>query len=265
MELIHEIYNEERIMQLDENLKMKTITNSSKGFTLIELMVAMAITSILLAGIYTTYITQLKSHLTQQLIVEMQQNLRGAMLIIERDIRMAGYDPNRTAGAGIIRKLANDFEFTMDVTGGENDGIDNDNDGGTDGSDPENDEDRFSDGDTGDTNEQIRYALNTDAGGFQYLGRELGGAGGLQPVAEFIDALNFVYLDNTGSVTNDPLAVKSVQVTIVGRSSGVVPVMFFRQTDNQTYQNQQGQTILPPRNDQFRRMIVTSDIKCRNL
>jgi len=248
---------------------MKKISNSTKGFTLIELMVALAVTSILLAGIYTTYITQLKSHLTQQLIVEMQQNLRGAMLIIERDIRMAGYDPTTNAGAGILTMLGNSFEFTMDVTGGEADGIDNDNDGTVD----EADEDRFSDGDLVDpgpppkvdANEQIRYGLNTDAGGFQFLGRELGGGGGLQPVAEFIDALNFVYLDSAGVVTNDPLAVKSVQVTIVGRSSGVVPAMFFRQTDNQAYMNQQGQIVLPTQNDQFRRMIVTSDIKCRNL
>ena len=240
---------------------MKKISNSSKGFTLIELMVALAVTSILLAGIYTTYITQLKSHLTQQLIVEMQQNLRAAMFIIERDIRMAGHDPNQTAGAGIITMLGNSFDFTLDVTGGEADGIDNDNDGTVD----EADEDRFSDGDTSDSNEQIRYALNTDAAGFQYLGRELGGAGGLQYLAECIDALNFVYLDSAGVVTNDPLLVKSVQVTIVGRSSKVVPVMFFRQTDNQTYMNQQGQIILPSRNDNFRRMIVTSDIVCRNL
>jgi len=240
---------------------MKKISNSSKGFTLIELMVALAITSILLAGIYTTYITQLKSHLTQQLIVEMQQNLRGAMLIIERDIRMAGYDPTRNAGSRILTMLGNSFEFTMDVTGGETDGVDNDNDTVVD----EADEDRFSDGDTNDANEQIQYALGTDADGFQYLGRQLGGAGGLQPVAEFIDALNFVYLDNAGNVTNDTLAAKSVQVTIVGRSSGVVPVMFFRQTDNRAYMNQQGQVVLPAQNDNFRRMIVTTDIRFRNL
>jgi len=240
---------------------MKKTSNFSKGFTLIELMVALAVTSILLAGIYTTYITQLKSHLTQQLIVEMQQNLRGAMLIIERDIRMAGYDPTRNADAGILTMLGNSFEFTMDVTGGEADGIDNDNDTLVD----EADEDRFSDEDTSDGSEQIRYGLATNADGFQYLGRELGGGGGLQPVAEFIDALNFVYLDSAGNVTNDTLAAKSVQVTIVGRSSGVVPVMFFRQTDNQAYRNQQGQVILPSQNDNFRRIIVTSDIKFRNL
>ena len=241
--------------------KMKTVSNFSKGFTLIELMVALAITSILLAGIYTIYITQLKSHQTQQLIVEMQQNLRAAMLIIERDIRMAGYNPTRTAGAGILTMLGNSFEFTMDVTGGEDDGIDNDNDTNVD----EADETAFSDGDVADANEQIRYALGTNASGFPFLGRELDGAGGLQPVAESIDALNFVYLDSAGNVTTDPLQVKSVQVTIVGRSSNVVPAMFFQQTDTQTYRNQQGQIVLPIQNDNFRRIIVTSDIKCRNL
>ena len=242
MELIHEIYNEERIMQLNGNLKMKTIPNSNKGFTLIEMMVALAVTSILLAGIYTAYITQLKSHLTQQLIVEMQQSMRGSMQLMEREIRMAGYDPTFSAGAGIVTMLANSFRFTVDLNG-DGDFVDP---AAASGKDP---------------NEDVRYGINT----LGSLGREVNGAGGLQPLAEFTDALNFVYLDKDGNVTNDPLVVKSVQVTIVSRSSQTVPVMFLRQTDNQTYRNQQGATILLPPNDQFRRMIVTSDIVCRNL
>ena len=118
------------------------------------------------------------------------------------------------------------------------------------------------DGDVTDAGENVRYAINA-AGS---LGRDTGG--GLQPLAEFIDALNFVYLDNSANIVTNPLNasnVKSVQVTIVARSSQNVPVMFFMQTDNQTYQNQQGTIILVPPNDQFRRMMVTSDIVCRNL
>lgn len=236
MELIHEIYNEERIMQLYGKLKMKKIPNSNKGFSLIEMMVALAVTSILLAGIYTTYMMQLKSHLTQQLVVEMQQSMRGSMQLMEREIRMAGYDP-ANAGAGIVIMQANQFRFTMDLDG---------------------------DGNITGTNEDVRYSINA-AGS---LGRETGGAGGLQPLAEFTDALNFVYLDGSGNVVTNPLnvsTVRSVQVTIVTRSSQNVPVMFFKQTDNQTYQNQQGTVLLLPQNDQFRRMMVTSDIVCRNL
>lgn len=231
-------------MQLNGNLKMKTIPNSNEGFTLIELMVALAITSILLAGIYTTYITQLKSHLTQQLLVEMQQSLRGSMQLMEREIRMAGYDPEQTAGAGITTMLATSFRFTMDLNG--------DGDLTDPTTTPPN---------KPDPNEDVRYGINT----LGSLGRETGGAGGLQPLAEFTDALNFVYLDKDSNVTNDPLVVKSVQVTIVSRSSQTVPVMFFRQTDNRVYKNQQGAIVLPARNDNFRRMAVTTDIKCRNL
>lgn len=216
---------------------MKTISNYSKGFTLIEIMVALAVTSILLAGIYATYITQLKSHLTQQHIVEMQQNLRGAMQIMEREIRMARYDPTQNAGAGIVQMLPGSFQFTMDLDGN---------------------------GALGGSNEDVRYAINT-SGTSNSLGRDTGG--GLQPIADYIDALNFIYLDKNGNrVTNqlNAAAVRSVQVSIVVRSSRVVPVLSYKQTDTLTYTNQRGDVILAARNDNFRRMITTSDIKFRN-
>ena len=44
---------------------MKSINSSQKGFSLIELMVTMAIASILMAGIYTFYHQQLKTHITR--------------------------------------------------------------------------------------------------------------------------------------------------------------------------------------------------------
>jgi type IV pilus assembly protein PilW len=69
---------------------MKSINSSQKGFSLIELLVAMAIASILMAGIYTFYQNQLKTHITQQQMVDMQQDARAAMYMMTRDIRMAG-------------------------------------------------------------------------------------------------------------------------------------------------------------------------------
>ena len=217
---------------------MKTISNSSKGFTLIELLVALAATSILGACIYTTYITQLKSHTTQKQVVEMQQTLRAAMQLIEREVRMAGYDPRRTAGAGVTTMLANTLAFNMDIT--------------------EN-------GAVGDPNESVSYTLATDAAGNQFLGRDANDGNGLQPLAENIEALNFVYLDNAGIITTDPLRLRSIQITMIARSGRVVPVLFRRQTDNRIYRNQQNQIILTSQNDNFRRMIITSEIQCRNL
>ena len=89
----------------------------NKGFTLIELMIAMAVGSIIMAAIYSTYQAQQRSYTTQQLAVEMQQNIRAAMTLIKREIRMAGYDPAETSGAGILSAAGDFIEFSMDMDG----------------------------------------------------------------------------------------------------------------------------------------------------
>lgn len=61
-----------------------------KGFTLIELMIALVILSIVIAGIYSIFNTQHKSYIVQEQVVDSQQNVRIAMNMISRDIRNAG-------------------------------------------------------------------------------------------------------------------------------------------------------------------------------
>jgi type IV pilus assembly protein PilW len=181
------------------------------------------------------------------------------MYFLERDIRMAGCDPTCSSGAGIQTALANSLAFSMDITGGQGDGLDNDNDGTVD----EDDESRFPDGDTNDNGEQVRYELRNHTDGSISLGRDTGS--GLQPLARNIDAVNFVYLDRNRMPTVDLTAIRTIQVTIVARSGREVPVLMNKITDNQVYTNQQGQIILPAQNDNFRRIVLTASIQCRNL
>jgi prepilin-type N-terminal cleavage/methylation domain-containing protein len=77
-------------------MNWKTITDqnrhSIKGITLVELLVAMVICAIVVAGIYRVFIAQGKAYTVQDQVVEVQQSIRGAMEILVRDLRMAGYD-----------------------------------------------------------------------------------------------------------------------------------------------------------------------------
>ena len=63
------------------------------GFTLVELMITMLLSLVVLTGIYEVFQAQQKAHATNTKVVEMQQNTRAALAIMERDIRMAGYSP----------------------------------------------------------------------------------------------------------------------------------------------------------------------------
>ncbi|MBW1856266.1 MAG: prepilin-type N-terminal cleavage/methylation domain-containing protein [Deltaproteobacteria bacterium] len=62
-----------------------------EGFTLVELMIAVAISSIFLGAIYQIFIGQRKSYSLQNDITEMQQTIRASEHIMVREIRMAGY------------------------------------------------------------------------------------------------------------------------------------------------------------------------------
>jgi prepilin-type N-terminal cleavage/methylation domain-containing protein len=201
-----------------------------RGFSLVEMMTALAIVSIVMAGVYTMYLTQTQSHATQEVVVDMQQGIRLAMYLIEKEIRMAGYDPTHSGTAGIVSAQRAAITFTMDITGGETDGIDNDGDGEIDGSDlalnhdgldndadtlvdedDEGDETRYGDGDVNDALEKITYSLSDDTNGDGIadsldcsLQRQYWDGAAWQPdppadIAFNIDALNFVYLDANGN------------------------------------------------------------------
>ncbi len=70
---------------------MDTILKKEKGITLIELLVALGISSLLLAGIYRTFINQQKTFVVQEQVADMQQNMRAAIDHMMKEIRMAGF------------------------------------------------------------------------------------------------------------------------------------------------------------------------------
>jgi type IV pilus assembly protein PilW len=207
---------------------------SRYGFTLVELLIAIAVGGVVMAGICSAYYSQQESFITQDQVSAMQQNLRAGLWFMEREIRMAGYDPTGAANAGIVTANATSIRFTLDLN---------------------------ADGDTDDSNEDITYSLyDSDGDGDSDLARKVG-VGNNQPVADNVDALNFVYLDQAGYITTTLPDIRSVQVTLVARAQRPDA----RYTDTASYANQQGEQIISTQNDNFRRKLLTAEVKCRNL
>lgn len=216
---------------------------SSEGFTLTELLVAMIVASVVGAGIYSTFYSQHKSYVVQDQIAAMQQNLRGAMHMLGRDVRMAGYDPTGWTDAKIETAQANTIRITMDLT----------DDAGTGGPD----------GDAGDPNEDVTYSLlDVDGDGDTDLARTDTNGVGVQQIAENVDALDFVYLDKDGNTTATLTEIRSVQVSLVARTERRDPGY----NNTNVYQNQQGTVLFtPPAGDGYRRRVLSEEFKCRNL
>ena len=177
------------------------------GFTLIELLLAMTISTVVAAGIFTAYKSQQDAQLAQKQIVEMQQNLRAALYIMTREIRMAGYDPSGENGAGIEdagdgRDQANLFKFTYFEENAPSDSQDNDNDGVSD--------------ETGEVLQAIEYYLyDSRSDGNLDIGRRSGAR--LDAIAQNIKRLVFEYIDASNGIMTPPVTpskIRAVRITI---------------------------------------------------
>ena len=94
---------------------MRLIKADNKGLTLIELMIAMAVMSIIMAAMFGVHNARQRSHRNQKLLVEMQQNSRAAVSLMKREIRLAGYDPTDSDNFGILVAENDTIQFTMDL------------------------------------------------------------------------------------------------------------------------------------------------------
>lgn len=133
---------------------------NQKGFSLVELLIALAISGVVATTVIGFFISQQRSHTSQEQVTFMQQNMRAGLGIMSRELRMAGYNPTNqtTVDLGFSAPGLNTTTFTLDFHGLETDGIDNDGDGTVDEAD-----EWLPDGDANDSDEQITYSLNANS------------------------------------------------------------------------------------------------------
>lgn len=232
-----------------------------RGFTLVELMIAMAVGGIVMAAVMTAFLSQHRSYIAQDEVVEMQQNARVAMDMLVRDIRSAGYDPNGL-GAGITA-IGNGTEL-----------------------DPDDNTKRLPLQFTRDNGagvlETIAYSLydayeNAAPPGNDGLVDDLGRneGGGRQAVAENISQLEFLYLDANGAPTAVLNDIRSIQISILAVASrpdqNFTNTMVYCPASNPfnpltgLCTNPAPATIWGPYNDNLRRRLLTTTVQCRNL
>jgi type IV pilus assembly protein PilW len=165
-------------------------SKKTEGFTLTELMVSMAIGMVMLAAVTTTFMSQTKIYNAQEQISEMEQNARGVLDIITRELKMAGYKPNGGTFSGVTYSTTQlMIETDLDSNGG------------------------ISTSST--ANEQITYAYDSTN---KQITRAVGG-GSAQVLADNITEFIFSYLDSTGASTTTSANIRQVSISITARTA----------------------------------------------
>jgi type IV pilus assembly protein PilW len=173
-------------MNFSRSIKFRNL----EGFTLVELMVSMGIGMVILAAVTTTFMSQTRIYNAQEQINEMQQNARGVLDILSRELKMAGYKPN---GGGFNGVTYSTTQLMVQA-------------------------DLNSDGaiSTSSTaNEQITYAFDSAN---EQITRAVG-SGSAQILAEHITAFTFNYLNSTGAATTVSANIRQVSITITAKTA----------------------------------------------
>ena len=163
----------------------------ARGFSLVEMLIAMAVGMVVLGAMYGVFNIQSKTLGNQEEIVAMQQSVRAGMDMMAREIGMAGYNP---AGATLVGVTYDTTQLRImaDLNG---------------------------DTDTGDENEDIVYK-HYNSSEYPYQIKRKTGGGDFQPFVENVQFFNFEYLKSDGITSATTSAeVRQIRITITGRTA----------------------------------------------
>ncbi len=161
------------------------------GYTLMELMIAIAIGMIVMASVATTFTTQTRAYSAQEQINQMEQNVRGSLDIMSREIKMAGYKPNGGSVTGVVSYSSTSLTIQSDLNA--------DGAVSTSGSD----------------NEQIAYAYD---GINKKITRQIGTAAAAT-LAENISAFTFTYYQSSGTtLATSATNIRRIKIAITAKT-----------------------------------------------
>jgi type IV pilus assembly protein PilW len=172
-------------------LRQDRKARNDRGYTLMELMVAIAIGMIVMASVATTFTSQTRAYSAQEQINQMEQNARGALDIMSREIKMAGYKPNGGSVTGVVSYTSTSLTIQADLNA--------DAAVSTSGSD----------------NEQIAYAYDSAN---QKITRQVGTAAAAT-LAENISGFTFTYYQSSGTTLATSVAnIRRIKIAITAKT-----------------------------------------------
>jgi type IV pilus assembly protein PilW len=93
------------------------ITSANGGFTVTELVLALAIMMMVMASIVSLLISLNRVYAAQNVIAGVQQVTRAGINIMTRNIRLAGLNPLKINRIGILEASVNKIRFQHDTNG----------------------------------------------------------------------------------------------------------------------------------------------------
>jgi len=156
---------------------------SSAGFTMMEMLIGLAIISIAFGTIYKSFEQLNRSTATENVKAGVQQAARIAVDFMVQDIRLAGLNPLGSPGIGIQAATAESIQFSMDAN---------------------------FDGDDADTFETITYTFNSGNGTLMQLNPPLDP----EILIDNVSDLNFTYLDTDDQTTANLNEIRSVVISL---------------------------------------------------
>lgn len=95
-------------------MRSKNLYRNKSGFTLVEILVVLAILPIVIGAIYGVFASVNRTCINNEVSAEVMQHMRTSLDFMEQDIRMAGLDGAESADAGIEVATPAIFRFTAD-------------------------------------------------------------------------------------------------------------------------------------------------------
>ena len=168
--------------------KLSLITSGSDGFTVTELVLALAIMMMVMAAIVSLLISLNRAYTAQNVTAGVQQVTRVGINILTRDLRMAGLNPLNINQIGILEASVHKIRFQQDTNGsGE---IET------------------------DQNEDISYLLN---GNHQLIRQKDGNTRSNKSLINHVEDLTFKYVDRDDEETSILDDIQSVEISLMVR------------------------------------------------